>query len=1701
MDKLLSVDSYWTTVCQGPARIAAAQSALRGQGPDSLEVVWLRRVEAWARNTQQALHADAVGSPVGTLWLLLPEAVCPLDATSSALVCKLCCKCRSHFAAMDARGLPQPTMPPNCRANGLWGGPEPEPLRNLSWLGKRIIRLARPVLSLRTLAVPEASGASSDPRTSPLYTTGNCLIFPQRGDSIAQSLGVLPPDLACDVSLRCPPGSWNALDADPAIRVDLATLRSALAWLLSNNWLWLDATRSHRISPSGHYLGDHFESLLQQYARSVDGGIGVPRPLREMATEATSPTQPDASEGPVEGSDAAVLEPDADDDTPLALWAEAMRKYEAINAAEEALRTCTDTSAADTLYTRRRTALLEAVVALRRLASDSTDQRLATYAQQLETYEIHVPPENELLSVFEPTLWARCFPDCFYRGDVLEPRYSSSNLGIARRWFRTLFARADNPHWANNREFAAVAANALLRRSQLAAINSWLRHEGGAKFITGTLATLSLDDFVTACHTQGRDFCSLREAAHATRELPGPLQQLFRNMTLVLRHVDGSETMRAGFIFKMRALRVWHGCSYLFFTLNPSDHRSPLLASFVHSQTGERQQINVLRDAPVADRLRLLSALNPYAAMRTVRLTIERTLDTLLHCVDSGGYRVRSLPLDLNACKTEPGAWGHISAFFGAVECTKRLREHAHFLVHLVGYQHPAQLFAESAFETRFRQLWQATASIVHHGQEHFAATAHPSAGLIALRSAPLLPVSPKQRDLLGPRANDVAAQQLEARGAAVPTAPGPTASPSLTLVCHDSRQPAWAWPAAWHDDPAVDAAEWASQACIASNDAALRFGNHICLPATCHKRTPRARKICRMLFWHWTSDGKAAHRLHGLPIFPAWNNAGLPPVCPYEPHRGLPALPRSHPFHYKMNPAIALGADCNHDLGILARFPAGDELADRAKALDEMILAICDHEYYAGGYLAKDQDAGENVLRLLHDAKQSFDKRQHLNAEAPTDPIPEAGRKLLFRLISSMNKRYHWGMPSVYAYLVGKPMYYCSHRFTPLPFGHFLTRMCALVDDAHNTPLPAANARVEACLPLDHIACDPPPTSTQPTYLTYDYPWRDRNLEQMPWYFFYAATQFVNSRPAHGWCWPCLLDDGDCWQRHPAYTRRAKDARFYVFSRRGGDRVVLRDPASGTPLMRYDHYRRVLLDEPWSIPELVGSWPPFPTDDADGRARGHFSLFAFLLFRPWRSLEQALHVWLRPVHGDATKLRPDQLWQGLADAYALWKDQLQSIRVAAQTDPPAPASGTWWDCLTYEKLRNFELAARRQPSRKDRVPTDASGAPLPQHEPNATSRSPPPSPPPSPTDSSVSLAADAGACDAEPDVGDVADLLPPPPAADHLSHITSSFRYLSRPEKAYANDLLQRLAASSQLLPPAVPDAPAVGDPHAEPTARAGTERLRSVTAALVAQRRFFSELDSVDPDAVDPATLPDDAPTASTPTVEVPHPATPHQQLFSQLRREHPPLPITNDHVLRAALWLLQNGLFYIQDHKMYNVKQVRAFLLAAFWLQTTLIEDAVRRNELPPSALGSSRTPPPTHLVVVGGAGSGKTTVLLVIDKFFQYYFGPQTTQKSAPTITAARLIGGNTIHALYKLPRGRLSSKDGRLSSTTTARLRRTWRHARCQSVDEISMASPRHLYQMDQRARVATRRNELFGGLFWLTFSCGQMAGACFCLVS
>ena len=44
------------------------------------------------------------------------------------------------------------------------------------------------------------------------------------------------------------------------------------------------------------------------------------------------------------------------------------------------------------------------------------------------------------------------------------------------------------------------------------------------------------------------------------------------------------------------------------------------------------------------------------------------------------------------------------------------------------------------------------------------------------------------------------------------------------------------------------------------------------------------------------------------------------PPVCTVPPSVGTPAVEINHPFHFKMTPAMMLGPQCNHDLGILLR-------------------------------------------------------------------------------------------------------------------------------------------------------------------------------------------------------------------------------------------------------------------------------------------------------------------------------------------------------------------------------------------------------------------------------------------------------------------------------------------------------------------------------------------------------------------------------------------------------------------------------------------------------------------------------------------------------------------------------------------------------------------------------------------------------------
>ena len=159
---------------------------------------------------------------------------------------------------------------------------------------------------------------------------------------------------------------------------------------------------------------------------------------------------------------------------------------------------------------------------------------------------------------------------------------------------------------------------------------------------------------------------------------------------------------------------------------------------------------------------------------------------------------------------------------------------------------------------------------------------------------------------------------------------------------------------------------------------------------------------------------------------------------------------------------------------------------------------------------------------------------------------------------------------------------------------------------------------------------------------------------------------------------------------------------------------------------------------------------------------------------------------------------------------------------------------------------------------------------------------------------------------------------------------------------------------------------------------------------------------------------------------------------------------------------------------------VCQARALLLAALWLQKHLDNRSLRA--------AFSATWPTNVMLVIGGAGAGKTHVLLLVDCLFQHFLGPQCLLKAAPTITAARLLGGNTIHALHHLPRtGGLRGRQGRLRAVTITKHRKEWSHVVGHAADEIGMLSPKLLYQINVRTQSAKKNNATFGGLWsWLS---------------
>ena len=96
----------------------------------------------------------------------------------------------------------------------------------------------------------------------------------------------------------------------------------------------------------------------------------------------------------------------------------------------------------------------------------------------------------------------------------------------------------------------------------------------------------------------------------------------------------------------------------------------------------------------------------------------------------------------------------------------------------------------------------------------------------------------------------------------------------------------------------------------------------------------------------------------------------------------------------------------------------------------------------------------------------------------------------------------------------------------------------------------------------------------------------------------------------------------------------------------------------------------------------------------------------------------------------------------------------------------------------------------------------------------------------------------------------------------------------------------------------------------------------------------------------------------------------------------------------------------------------------------------------------------------LAIVGAGGTGKTAILKSIEALTTFFAGPDTVRKLAPSNAAARLLHGDTLHSLCKLPFGNacLSSKRGRLSREALQNHRKQWRSVIAAYIDEVSTLS-------------------------------------------
>jgi len=974
VDDIFNIESYLRIFFKTQERLASAMVAVasfENEGHESdtfpskeIAECWLRRVEKWVQNLRKDLRSDSVEAPGDSekRWLLFKSATLNVKEETKEISCLLCKHCRHDLSAVsaDSKKKPKLKMPMRARANGLWHGPDPPELEVLSYCECKVINLARIYVSVKRVFLDREGFAGTSKSEAPLYHQKNVVAYPQNPDAALRNLGVNPQTLAKTLLVQFVGGDRQLLRFHPDLQVSVQKLQKAFLWLSENSWPFMEATKTHSFE-EGESMDTALRTLLQQYASSVGGDVGgVPAEILQGATQIPEDRASVVLRGPANCTEedaqdmgdsdkdkaddnevqcAAALDGGLDDFGPVQLWDSIMKKYKISQVCGEELArldAVKDKTKIEILRQQQAVAVAEAVQGISDLNQKDIKKKLLEFATRHTSGNntMVISHDEQFLRTNDPMFWPMCFMRLFARGDCAEKCSERRTHLPALLWAKTLLTRADFSLWRLDVEFVACLYNVNLRRDQMRAVEAYCTNSRFDAGQVDQIRQLTAAGLVANALASG-DVNSVR-AVLRKKNLEQPIEKAMRSMQIQQRSVRGSEGERDGILHHFLALRLWSGCSSLFFTLNPHDIRSPLTLLLLQEDFQLERKFSLdFTDQEAAEymkdflhqhprRLHELVARDPLVATRVFHWTVRLVIKELFHC-DIGGHA------DTIPAQETPGIFGHVRAFHGVVEPQMRKALHIHMLVQLVGFMHPDDLLRKGGLVDTFKRVWRLVASVCFRSTEAFAHYLHCDGAMEALREAPLLPLTQKQRGMIGEqRVRESSLAQLQGRGL------------KAAIVNTRSLENLPFYPSSQCANKSVDADAWSAFAVREVQHRTQKTGNHVCKAAVCHKGSIGRKGFCRMFFWHWSrfvdQKKEIAKRMHGLQLHRRWNGTGLPPVCTNPPHIGLPAIETNHPFHFKMTPAMLMGPQCNHDLGILLRICSMNASMDSLNASQDLL-------------------------------------------------------------------------------------------------------------------------------------------------------------------------------------------------------------------------------------------------------------------------------------------------------------------------------------------------------------------------------------------------------------------------------------------------------------------------------------------------------------------------------------------------------------------------------------------------------------------------------------------------------------------------------------------------------------------------------------------------------------------------------------------